>query len=148
LTSTVLSGDPTNPLGGLTFTYLITNDATSSDSIDRLTINSYTGVGVDAGFDPPPGVAPTLINRSVTGDTVGFSFFGPPFGPGELLPGSGSTLLVVRTDSPLFAPTFASVINGTVTSVASFAPTAVPEPSSLTLLALGIVAGALRLRRR
>src|SRR5579863_6396771 len=35
LTSTVLQGDPTNPLGGLTFTYLLQNNVGSPGEIDR-----------------------------------------------------------------------------------------------------------------
>src|SRR5262245_22239930 len=39
LTSTVISGDPSNLLGGLTFTYLLKNDATSSHALGRLTVD-------------------------------------------------------------------------------------------------------------
>jgi len=108
LTSTVRSGDPTNPLGGLTFTYLITNNAASNDAIHRLTINSYSNATVDGSYFAPPGLAPTLIDRSAAdGDTIGFSFIGSPVGPGTLSPGLGSALLVLRTASQSFVPTFA-----------------------------------------
>lgn len=154
LTSTVLAGDPTNPLGGLTFTYLITNNPTpiSTDQIERLTINNFDTLPVDGSFSVPglpPSLAPTLIDRSISGGTIGFSFNAPTVGPGTLLPGMGSALLVLRTGAPAFTPTFASVIDGTVTTVASFAPMPVPEPSSAILCSIGVFAigSVMRYRR-
>ena len=40
-----------------------------------------------------------------------------------------SALLVLRTDSRVYVPTQAGVINGATTTVASYAPRAVPEPA-------------------
>jgi hypothetical protein len=149
LTSTAITGDPSNPFGGLTFTYLLVNSASSLDSIDRLTISDFSGFSVDASYQIPlAGLPPALINRSLAGDTVGFSFFAiPP--SGELTPGAGSALLVLQTSATAFAPTFASVINSTTASVASLAPAAVPEPSSLAFFGLGLfgLAACLRFRR-
>lgn len=139
LTSTVIAGDPSNPFGGLTFTYLLDNFPISANSIGRLTINDYAGFLVDSSFEIPlAGVAPTLNDRSLgVGDVIGFSFIGPPLGAGTLVPGSTSALLVVQTNAPAFVPTFASVIDGSVVSVATFAP-AVPEPSTLLSALIGI----------
>src|SRR5256885_738612 len=106
LSSTAIFGDASNPLGGLTFTYLLVNSAGSLDSIDRLTISDFAGFSVDASFQiPAAGVPPTLINRSLPGDNVGFSFFGVPLVPGELTPGASSALLVLQTSATAFTPT-------------------------------------------
>jgi len=138
LISTVIAGDITNPYGGLTFTYRLSNAAGSIHEIGRLTINDYIGWLTDASFQAPPaGLPPTLVNRSISGDVMGFSFVGAPVGLGALLPGLTSALLVIQTDAPAFKPTLASVINGSVVSVPSFAPT-VPEPSSIVLAAMGL----------
>src|SRR2546423_498539 len=42
LTTTVRAGDPSNALGGLTFTYRITNDGTSLSAIERMTNLNFT----------------------------------------------------------------------------------------------------------
>jgi len=159
LTSTVLSGDVSNPYGGLTFTYLLSNNPDSADSIHRLTINDFAGFLTDASFQAGAGDAsflvgtmlpPATIDRSLSGTTVGFSFISPPLGPGDLMPGMASALLVVQTSATAFVPSFASVINATTASVASFAPTTVPEPSAVAFVGLGLatLVTALRFPRR
>lgn len=141
LTSSVISGDPSNPYGGLTFVYEVSNDATSSGEIGRLTVNDYLGWLTDMSYQTPTSdLAPTLVSRSAAGDVIGFTFVGSPLGAGTLTPGLTSALLVVQTDAPAYQPTFASVINGTVVSVDSLAPAAVPEPGTLALLGAGLVA--------
>lgn len=98
LESWVIGGDATNPYGGLTFVYRLSNSDVSSHSIERLTINGYNGFTAGVGYlaagtlapsTTVGGVAagavgvdllPTLADRSVslnpavTGATVGFSF--------------------------------------------------------------------------
>jgi hypothetical protein len=82
---------------------------------------------------------------------VGFTFVGAPIGSGVLTPGTNSALLVVQTNSALFGPTLASVIDGMVTTVGSFAPGGVgggvPEPGCAVLAAIGLI-GLAPLRRR
>jgi hypothetical protein len=143
LTSTVYAGDASNPYGGLTFTYLLTNSNTGTPvgDIDRLTINDYAGFLVDASYQSPTsGLAPTLVDRDGPGNVMGFSFLTLPghLGNGPLHAGMTSALMVLQTDALSFQPTLASVIDGSVTSVASFAPSAnIPEPSTLVLTAIG-----------
>src|SRR5258708_32941503 len=66
LTSNVFNNDASNPfgLGALTFTYLLSDDATSINSLQRLTVNGYTGFLTDASYQTPTnGIASTLIDR-------------------------------------------------------------------------------------
>ncbi len=147
LSSAVYKNDPDNALGGLTFTYQISNLAASVDPIERLTINSFGATSVDAFYVAATGLVPTLFDRS-TG-TVGASFIAAPVGPGKLSPGITSALLVLHTDATDFTATTASVIDGTVSSVASFAPfsASVPEPSTIALLAIGAIGVPIYRRR-
>lgn len=141
LTSTVIAGDPSNPLGGLTFTYVLSNDPGSANAMARVTVSSYAGFATDASYQlGTPGVPPTFIDR-LTSDVVGFSFAG--FGPGPIAPGVSTAVLVVQTDAPAFGAGIASIIDSGAVTVASYAP--IPEPASLGLIGL---AGALLLSRR
>lgn len=146
LNTSVLSGDSTNPFGpnALTFTFLLSSDAGSVNVIERLTSNGWTGFQTNVAYvDPGLGTIPAYADRQ-TADVLGFGFLPAPIGPGTLTPGSSSRLLVVHTDATFFQPSFASVIDGTVTSVLSFSP-AVPEPGTLSLLLAGV---AMLARRR
>jgi hypothetical protein len=143
LTANVIANDTTNALGGLTFTYLLSNDLTSTHPIGRMTINGFEGFSTDASYlAPTTGRAPTLANRPVA-DVIGFSYLAG-VGPGVLSPGLTSALLVIQTNAPAFQEDFASVINGFVGTVVTLAP--VPEPATLALLTLGALV-AFRRRR-
>ena len=142
LTSTVINNDTSNPFGGLTFTYLLVNDANSSQPIGRVTFNGFATYLVDAGYQTPAtGRAPTLINRSVD-DVIGFSYIAT-IGPGVLSPGLTSALMVVQTNATAYTFDHASVINGDIASAPIYAP--IPEPATAAFLG---VCALLMLRRR
>src|ERR1043166_3351421 len=144
LTSTVIVGDASNPYGGLTFTYVVSNDASSANVQTRLSVNGYNGFLTDAKYQAPPaGVRPAYVDRDITSDVVGFSFLGAPAGFGQIQPGQQSALLVIQTNATTCANSFASVIDGSVASIPTYAPA--PEPTTLALLGLGVFA---LLRRR
>ena len=143
LTSTVVRGG-NNPFGAnaLTFTYRIVNAPSSPNAIARMTIDPYTGFQTDASFQTPSvGVNPALIDRN-TADTVGFSF-SQQIGPGALLPGTNSAVLVIQTNATDFQNALANIIDSGAISVLSFAP--VPEP---TMLGLAGVGALVLIRRR
>jgi len=138
--SKVLSGDTTNKLGGLTFTYLLSNDAKSVNVLERLTVLGFAGMTVDVSYNPvlpPVGVAPSVMDRSFgSGDTIGWQFVGPPLSPaGYLDPGDNSYYLVVQTGVLSYTRGVANAIDGVSTSVAALVP--IPEPTSLALAAFG-----------
>ena len=54
----MISGDTSNTLGGLTFTYQITNDASSPHALQRFTLNDFTEINVDASYVASGPVAP------------------------------------------------------------------------------------------
>jgi len=139
LTTQVIQGDTSNTLNGLTFTYRVSNNAASANSIERVTGIDYTTYQTDVsylgatGFQPPS----TVSRSSGGGSVVGFNFTPSPLGAGDLLPGATSSLLVVQTNAQQFQAATASVIDGSTATVASFGPFQVPEPASMSLLALG-----------
>jgi hypothetical protein len=145
LTASVITGDVTNPFGGLTFTFRLHNDATSLSSFGRFTTLDFSGFLTDVSYQAPGlGRPSTSTDRSVApGVSVGWDF--SALGLGRLLPGEDSALLVIQTDAHGFTGGSANIIDGSIaTSFASFAP-AVPEPASIALLAIG---GASLMRRR
>jgi hypothetical protein len=149
LTTTVLSGDPSNALGGLTFTYELANDGKAGPhSLGRMTVKDFAGWLVDASYQSTSaGVVPGSIDRQPSADVIGFNFLPTPVDvlTSFLVPGTTSRKLVLQTNAPAYADSLASLINGNVTQVATFGP--VPEPSTWLLLALGAAALAARRRR-
>jgi hypothetical protein len=152
LTSTVITGDVTNPLGGLTFTYLLHNNATSATALERINMPDFSGFSTDVSYQLIPGnVAPSQTDRSFgPGAIVGWDYTGAPSGLGTILPGQTSMLMVVQTNAPQFDLTqSASIIDGSIASVATIGPSPTlisPEPAlSLTFAAVGAVA---MMRRR
>jgi hypothetical protein len=88
-----------------------------------------------------PGTVPpvTADRNSPGGDVVGFSF-SPPDGA-KILPGTTSNVLIISTNATFFTAGNASVIDGGVTTVASFEPASgVPEPASFALIGGGLLA--------
>ena len=127
--------------------------------MERLTVTGFTSWGTDVSYQTPvPAlhVAPTTNDRDSTGNVMGFSFsnpvfVGPPLGTignGVLAPGETSALMVIQTNAPSFQPTVANVIDGSVTSLSSYAPAAtIPEPATVTLALIGGVGLMLVARR-
>jgi len=153
LTATVIQETlAANPLGGYTFTYLLHNDNTSATAMERLTLVDFSTFATDVSyFLPGGGQAPSVVDRSFgVGAVIGWDFTGTPIGAGTLMPGATSALLVVQTSVTGYDLTqSASVIDGKTVSVPSIGPNTTiiqPEPTSITFLAMGIVAFGLRRR--
>jgi hypothetical protein len=149
LVTQVIQGDTSNPLGGLTFTYEF-NNLNGPNSIGRMSVNNFLGIAMDVGYDSgSAGVAPALADRNPFGDVVGFSFFPFSLDPntGFMTPGSNTRRLVVQTNAPAYRDAQASLIDGGVTMAATYAAV-VPEPASVALGLVGLMAGALFVVRR
>lgn len=164
LTSAVYRESGSNTLD---FYYQVTNNATAPncgtaghptcDPLSRETDTTFAGfitsVGyridggslTGAGFTNGTVVPVTADRNSPNGDVVGFSFNPPD--SAKIQPGQTSTVLVISTNATQFMNGNASVIDGGVTTVASYEPAApIPEPASLLLFAGGFI-GLAALRR-
>lgn len=135
--SQVISGDPSNPYGGLTFTYSLSMNTFSSDSASEITIGSYGNTIDDVSFNLTGAeVAPSNFTRSTTGDgsVIRFLFANG----GGLMPGQTGALVVVQSSATAFAPAVGGVIDSQTVNISTLAP--VPEPGivSLFVAALGV----------
>ena len=147
LVSSVYNNDSSNPFGlnALTFTYLVSSDPTSQNLIARMTLGAFAGFSIDASFAPTGNLPPTFIDRPGA-NVVGFSFQGPPIGPGALPPGATTALLVVQTNATLYGTVLANVIDGgQANGIPSLGPV-IPEPGSMACAAVLLLAGWRRWR--
>jgi hypothetical protein len=144
LTSTVISGDASNPYGGLDFVYQFTVAPGSTDTASQLTVSSFAGLQTDVSYNSSSGtIAPTLFSRSSSGDVLRFSFFTP-----DVAAGQTTELLVVQTSAHTFVPGIGAIIDGQATDVGTLVPMVVPEPGTTALLVAGLGGMALALRRK
>lgn len=142
----VLSGDTSNPLGGLTFVYAVENNALSPNSIGRLAINGFGNTAaLDVGyFNSGSGtVVPSFADRDTSPfGVIGFQF--AAFLNGMIGPGQTSEELIVYTDATSWVVGEAAVIDGSIATAA--VPALVPTPGAAGLMGVGILAMTRRRR--
>jgi hypothetical protein len=142
--------------GTLDFYYQINNFGTSETDIIRETNINFTGYLTNTGYrtDGAGGAfatgsfAPTSADRSADGSLIGFDFQGIP-------DGFDSNIVLICTNATSFTAGSAAVFddgtgpNGAVSqTVAAFQPfPSIPEPASLSLLAIGSIAILARRRQ-
>jgi hypothetical protein len=146
LTSTVYT-DPTT--GGLDFLYQLSNDPTSPDSLEELSLSSFAPntFTTDADYVVGTGnVNPDLATRS-TGSGKTIDFFFPGVGQGQ-----DTSYLLVETNATTYMVGTGAVIDGGTGDTLVNAPgvtilmSNVPEPASFSaiLLAGGMLFGRRR----
>jgi hypothetical protein len=125
----VYSGNPTNPFGGLDFLFQFSNAAASLDTIRRATTSSFAGwltdVGTALNLGAGTSTLPDIVDRSLNGAVVGFTWVFPPVGDG-VLPGQVSPWLIIETNAPGFIPGNIQFIDGGTANVLGWQP--VPGP--------------------
>lgn len=128
--------------GCLDFAFQINLNANSLDNIFALGLASFFGYSTDAGYVSNSGdVATDSVLRGPLGGPVFFLFTDP-----VLTPGHSTDFLVVATNAKTYDQ-HGSIgvyggnsdvhVNGSIQRV--FEPTAVPEPSTIALMSLGLL---------
>jgi hypothetical protein len=134
--------------GKLDFVYQVSVNAKgnlATADVGRVSVSDFSGVLTDVGFQstafgplvglPTVTLPPAMVDRSTApGATVGFIF-----SPLQVTPGHTSAILVVKTDAKAFTTGSIAIQDKGNTDVAGFAPVLIPEPSSMALLAMGVL---------
>jgi hypothetical protein len=136
--------------GTLDFYYQVVNAASSATAIARETNTNFAGFTTSTGFRIDGStlagttfqdgtVSPVTADSNGSGSVIGFSFQPPD--SAKIQPGMSSNVLVISTNATNFIAGNASIIDGGTATVAAFQPgSAVPEPASLVLSGLGLIA--------
>jgi hypothetical protein len=134
---------------GLLFTFDLNNTATSgAGRVSSLNTANFAGFDIVAGYDGPgTTIAPDVAN--IDGGTITFFWLTNSLSLGETSP-----RLFIQTDAPFLTSgdftlqgTLANGISTAIQKNYGWAPTAVPEPATASLLGMGLL-GLLGFRRK
>lgn len=143
LMSKVWAEDESNPFGGLTFSYRLVNTGECDDFLGWFSLSGFAGLLVDVNFFGG-GVAPHTAIRSPSGDTISFGFFDRDADE-TFEAGDSSAWLIIQTSAHTWGANQLIGVDAEMIAATAFSPVAVPEPSSVALLALtGVCAMARR----
>lgn len=138
--------------GTMDFYYQVVNDPSSATALARLTATNFANFTTNSAYRTDGSVlsgtgfvdgtiGPETSDSNADGSVIGFSFYPPTGPPTELAPGDTSYVLIISTDATSYQAGNASIIDGGTDTVAAFEPgSPTPEPATLGLLGLGLIA--------
>jgi hypothetical protein len=131
----------------------ISNNASSGDTIGRVTLSNFSGFTTDMGItSAAPGftnasspVAPTTVSRNSSGSALEWEWNSSA----EIEPGETSSLLEAETNATQIVAGNINVIDGSTSTVPAYGP-ALPEAAWVPAIGLlgGVIGGAFVMRRR
>jgi len=141
--------------GTLDFLYQVTAATSNTTNLNRVTAINFAGFTTDvrfgtAGLPFSAVTGPVMLSgdRSSDGSTIGWQL--GTTGSGGLVAGQESYVLMVLTNATAYTSGSTFAIDGGTADFNSFAPTAVPEPSTMAIAgigALGMIGYGLRRRK-
>lgn len=146
LASKVWESDKSNPWGGLTFTYKLSNASICTDSLGSFVLRGFKDSLIDVNYSGS-GIAPRTASRSAAGNEITFGFF-TRHGEEALLPGDTSAWLVIQTGCNTWGVNQLVGMDSLEVVATTFAPVAVPEPTVGMLTVLASTLGLLVTRPR
>lgn len=134
----------TNSLGYMVFEYEVINDLTSIASVKLTDITDFDSFKTNVDVFSS-GVLPKEISRDYPGNSIGFAYNSLT---GLITPGSSSGMLWVETNATSYMLNGTTQLQGTGnTRITTYSP-AVPEPTTVALLGLGLVGFVGKMRRK
>lgn len=132
-------GDAYNPFGAGDTTVLL-ELAVSPGEANALTVNVPVNIQTDIAYNAGVGIVPDSVTRATNG-AVTFHYDAPNDLNSSQFSTSSSIQLLIRTDATagFFAPGTVSGIDGSAYLPSAPGPYVTPEPSSRTLLSIGVV---------
>ena len=135
LTSKVWDEDDSNPWGGITFTYKLSNTSDCSESLGLFALRGFSHLLTDVNYSGS-GIAPRTVSRSTDGNQITFGFF-DRYGAETLLPGGTSAWLVIQTGCTTWGLNQLVGLDSIEVLAPAFTPQPVTEPASGALLIAG-----------
>lgn len=146
LISKVWESDESNPWGGLTFTYKLSNASSCTESLGLFALRGFKDSLIDVNYSGA-GIAPRTVSRSSAGNEITFGFF-TRHSEETLLPGDTSAWLVIQTGCDTWGINQLVGMDSFEVVATTFAPVAVPEPTTALLTMLTSMLGVLMAKRR
>ena len=125
------------------FLYVLTNSGPGP--IERTTMFDFDGFLANVGYasSGSGSVNPISVDRTSTGGVIGFNF-----DTNGVRSGQSSSFLIIETNATAYTNGTFSIQDGSAGTGAAYAPVVTPEPSSLLLLATGLLTAGSIARRK
>lgn len=131
--------------GDLIFVYWVKNNSGSTDALSRITTTDYSNFFTEVAYVSGTGTPLSDFTRSIiSGSVVGFNFSSAT----GLPHGATSAKMWIKVNSPYYTIGSTQMLNGAISDCQTYAPSAIPEPTSMVMLGMGLFGAGVKLRRK